>query len=89
MTQHLLPGEVRSVENDAHGHTADGTGNGNGHDPREDEETDSLPVYSLDGTVAKTDTDGGTSDAHGGGDGERVLREDQDGERSTHFHGAT
>lgn len=81
--------EVGSVEDDSHGQTTDGTGDGDGHDPGEDEETDSLPVDGLDGAVAETDTDGGTSDAHGGRDGERVLREDQDGESSTHLHGAT
>ena len=58
--------EVRSVEDDAHGQTTDGTSDGDGHDPGEDEETNSLPVDSLDCSVAKTDTNGGTSDAHGG-----------------------
>jgi hypothetical protein len=80
---------VRGVENDGHGDTADGSGDGDGHDPGEDKETDSLPVDGLDGAVAETDTDGGSGNAHGGGDGERVLREDQDGESGTHFHGAT
>jgi hypothetical protein len=88
-TQSLFLSEMRSVEDDTHGQTTNGTGNGDGHDPREDKETDSLPVDGLEGTVAETDSDGGTSDAHGGGDGERVLREDQDGESGTHFHGAT
>jgi hypothetical protein len=81
--------KVRSVEDNAHGKTTDGTGDGDGHDPREDKETNTLPVDSLDGTVAETDTDGGTSDAHGRRYRERVLREDEDGEGSTHFHGAT
>jgi hypothetical protein len=80
---------VRSVKDDTHGETTDGTSDRDGHDPGKDEETNSLPVNGLDGTVAETDTDGGTSDAHGGRDGERVLREDQDSESSTHFHGAT
>lgn len=81
--------EVRSVEDDAHGQTTNGASDGNGHDPREDEETNSLPVDSLDGSVAETDTNGGTGDAHGGGDGERVLGEDQDSKGGTHFHRAT
>jgi hypothetical protein len=88
-TSTLLPGKVGRVEDDAHGYTADGAGNGDGHDPGEDEETDSLPVDGFDSAVAKTDTNGGASDAHGGRDGERVLREDEHGERGTHFHGAT
>jgi hypothetical protein len=78
-----------SVEDDGHGNTTDGSSDGDGHDPREDEETDSLPVDGLDGAIAETDTDGGTGDAHGGGDGEGVLRKDEDGKRGTHFHGAT
>jgi hypothetical protein len=81
--------EVGSVEDDGHGDTTDGTGNGDGHDPGEDKESDSLPVDGLDGAVAETDTDGGTSNAHGCRDGKRVLREDQDSERGTHLHGAT
>jgi hypothetical protein len=80
---------VRSVEDNAHSKTTNGAGDGNGHDPGEDKETNTLPVDSLDGTVAETDTDGGTGDAHGRRDGERVLREDEDGERGTHLHGAT
>jgi hypothetical protein len=80
---------VRSVEDDSHGDTTDGTGDGDGHDPGEDKQTNTLPVNSLDGTVAETDTNSSTSDAHGGGNGERVLREDQDGKSSTHLHRAT
>jgi hypothetical protein len=80
---------VRSVEDDGHGETTDGTGDRDGHDPGEGKETNSLPVDSLVSSVAKTDTNSGTSDAHRGGDGERVLREDQDSERGTHFHRAT
>lgn len=61
-----LRGEVRRVEEQPHEDTTDGSSNGDSHDPGEDEETDSLPVHGLDGTVAETNTDGGTSDAHGG-----------------------
>jgi hypothetical protein len=80
---------VRGVEDDSHGETTNGTSDGDGHDPGEDEETNTLPVDGLDSSVAETDTDGGTSDTHGGRDRERVLREDQDGESGTHFHRAT
>jgi hypothetical protein len=80
---------VRSVEDDSHGETTNSTGDGDGHDPGEDKETNSLPVDSLDGTVAETDTNGGTSDTHGGRDGQGVLREDQDGKSGTHLHRAT
>jgi hypothetical protein len=81
--------EVRGVENDSHGETTNGTGDGDGHDPGEGEETNSLPVNSFDGSVAETDTDGGTGNTHGGRHGEGVLREDQDGESGTHLHRTT
>lgn len=81
--------EVRGVENDTHGETANGTSDGDGHNPGEDEKTNSLPVDSLHSSVAETDTHGGTSDAHGGRDGQRVLGEDQDSESSTHLHRTT
>lgn len=80
---------MRSVEDDTHGQTTDGTGDGDRHDPGEDEKTNSLPVDGLDGSIAETDTDGSTGNAHGGRDRKGVLREDQDSERGTHFHGAT
>ena len=81
--------KVRSVKEQTHEHTADCTGNGDGHDPGENKQADSLPVDSLDGTVAETDTNGGASNAHGGGDGERVLGEDEHGDGGTHLHGRT
>ncbi len=81
--------EVRSVEQETHQAATDETGNRDGHDPGEDEETNSLPVDSLEGTVAETNTDGGTSDTHGGGDGKRVLREDKNGNGGTHLHGGS
>ena len=85
----LFHAEVRGVEEDAHEDTAEGAGNGDGHDPGDQQEGDSLEVDGLEGAVAETDADGGTGDAHGGGDGEGVLREDQDGDGGTHLHGAT
>lgn len=55
---------MRSVENESHENTTKGSGNGDGHDPRKDQETDSLPVDGLVGTVAKSDSDSGTGDTH-------------------------
>lgn len=78
-----------SVEEQTHYHTTEGTGNGNGHDPGEQQESNSLEVDGFEGAVAETNANGGTSDAHGGGNGQRVLREDEDGNGSTHLHGAT
>jgi hypothetical protein len=80
-------GEVRGVEQDGHHAATNEAGNGDGHDPGEDQEADSRPVDGLVGTVAQTDTDGGTSDAHGRRDGQLELREEQDGDGGTHLHG--
>jgi hypothetical protein len=78
---------VRSIEKKTHENTAKGASDGDGGDPRKHEETNSLPVDSLEGTVAETDTYSGTSNAHGGGDWKRVLGEDENSDGSTHFHG--
>jgi len=78
--------EVRGVEDNAHEHATDGTGNRDGHDPGEHKKGDSLEVDSLEGAVAETDTNSGTSNAHGGGHGKRVLREEKHGDSSTHLH---
>ena len=55
--------------------------------PGEEKETDSLPVDSLQGAVAQTNTHCCTSDAHGRGNWELVLREDKNSTGSTHLHG--
>jgi hypothetical protein len=81
--------EVRGVESKSHEASTDKTGDGDGHDPREDEQENSLPVNSLEAAVAKTDTDGGTGDTHGGRDRELVLGEDKNGDSGTHLHGGT
>lgn len=79
---------MRGVEEKAHKDTTKGASNGDGGNPRQHQETDSLEVDGLESTVAKTDTDGGTSDAHGGRDGKRVLGEDEDSDGSAHLHRA-
>ena len=81
--------EVRSIEEETHENSAEGTGDWDGHDPGEEKETDSLEVDSLQGTVAETDTNSGTSDTHRGGDWEGVLREDEDGDSGAHLHRGT
>lgn len=78
---------MRSVEEEGSQAAANKSGNGNRHDPREDEEADSLPVDSLESAVAETNTDGGAGNAHGSRDGKLVLGEDKDSDGSTHFHG--
>jgi hypothetical protein len=80
---------VRSVDSQAHKTASNETGNGDGHDPREEQEEESLPVNGPEGAVAETNADSRASDAHRGRDGERVLREDENGNSSTHLHGRT
>ena len=80
---------ARGVEEQTHGDTTDEASNGDGHDPGEEQETHTLPVDSLEGTVAQTDTDGGTGDAHRGGHWQLVLGEDEDGDGGAHLHGRT
>lgn len=79
--------KVRSVEHKTHQAATDETGDRDGEEPRDDEQANTLPVDSLKGAVAETDTDSGASNAHGGRDGEGVLREDEDGDGGAHLHG--
>lgn len=46
-----------------------------------------MPIHSLQGSVAKTNTNSGTGDAHGRRYRKRELREDENGDGGTHFHG--
>ncbi len=85
----FLTGEVGGVEEDSHQAATDETGNGDGHEPGENHEEDRLPVDSLGASVAQTDTDGGTSNAHGRENGKGLLGEDEDGDGGTHLHGRT
>ena len=80
---------MRGVEDETHEDTAEGTSNGDGHDPGKQQEANSLEVDCLDSSVAKTDANGGASNAHGSGDRERVLREEKDGDSGAHLHRAT
>jgi hypothetical protein len=77
---------VRRVEDDTHQQSTQETGNRDGHDPSESQETNSVEVDRLEGPVTETDTDGSTGDAHRRGDGKRVLREDEDSQSGTHLH---
>lgn len=80
---------MRSIEEQTHQATGQSSGNGNGHDPSKQQKSDTLEVDCPEGTIAETHANGGTGDTHGGRDGEGVLREDKDGNGSTHFHGGT
>lgn len=78
-----------SVEEETHGDTTDKTSDWNGHDPGEEQETNTLPVDGLEGTVHQTNTNGSTSNAHGCRDWKLVLGEDENGDGSSHLHGGT
>lgn len=80
--------EVRSVKEKTHQDTTEGTGDGDGHDPGEDQEANTLEVDGLESAVAEADTDGGSGDAHGGGYRQRELGENEDGDGGAHLHGA-
>lgn len=79
---------MRSIKEQAHNNAAEGAGDGNCKDPCEEQKTNSLEINCFQCTVAETDADGSTSDAHGGRDRERELRECKDGDGGTHLHGA-
>lgn len=79
--------KVGGVEDQAHENATERASNGDGHDPSNHKQSDTLEVDSLESAVAKTNTNGSSSDAHGCRDGQLVLREDQDSDGSAHLHG--
>jgi hypothetical protein len=82
-----LTEEMRGVNEQAHETPTNGASNRNSHDPSKQQETNTLPVNSLERAIAETDTDSSTGDTHGGRDRQRILREDEDGDGGAHFHG--
>lgn len=56
--------KVRSIKDQGHQDTSESTSDRNRSNPCNDEEAYSLKVDRLEGTVAKTDTDSGSRDAH-------------------------
>jgi hypothetical protein len=80
---------ARGVERDAHENATDETSDGDSHDPGEEQETDTLPVDSLEGTVTQADANSRASNAHGGRHWQLVLGEDENGDGGTHLHGGT
>lgn len=81
--------EMGSVKEDAHETTREGSGDRDGHDPAHENPSDSSPVGRADITVAKRNANGGTDDAHGGGDGDAKLSGQDDGDGRGEFHGET
>lgn len=81
--------KVGSIEEQTHQTSTESASDRDSHDPRKQQKTNTLEVNSLEGSVAETDANGGTSDTHRGRDREGVLREYKDSDGSTHFHGGT
>ncbi|KAJ6015964.1 hypothetical protein N7540_010555 [Penicillium herquei] len=77
-----LSGEVRGINEKTHQTFTNSASNGDGHNPGEQQEAETLEINSLQGTVAETAADGGTD-----GDGEGVLGEDEDGEGGAYLYG--
>lgn len=77
------------VKGNSHDDTSESSGNGDGHEPAEAQESNTLPVDCPVVAVAETDANSRTSDTHRRGDRERVLGEDEDGNGGAKFHGAT
>jgi hypothetical protein len=61
---------ARSVDDEPSKAAGGNTGNWEGNNPTHVDPGNHAPVNGAPGTGAKTDTDGGTGDALGGGDGE-------------------
>lgn len=80
---------MRSVEENTHQAPAKSGDNRDSSDPSNIDPTNGPPVGSPKVTVAKRDANGGTSDAHRGGDGDTELRGKDDGDRGRKFHGET
>jgi hypothetical protein len=80
--------EVRCVKEKTHQNTAKRASDRDCHDPRSNEQSDTLPVDCLVSAVAKSNADGGTGNAHRRRDGEGKLRKDEDGDGGAHFHAA-
>lgn len=52
------------VQEKTHNHTTKSAGDGDGGNPGDNQKPNSLEVDGLDGSVAESDTDSGTSNAH-------------------------
>ena len=56
--------KVRGIEDQAHDATTNKTSDRDGHDPGENQESNTLPIDSPEGAVAQTDAHSGAGDAH-------------------------
>lgn len=71
---------MRSVDDYAHQATRNDTGDREGNDPASIDPENHSPVDRLDITCAKTNTNGGTDNALGGGDGQGETGSQDDGD---------
>lgn len=80
---------MRRVERHNHEQTRDQTSTRQGDDPTAEDETDLLPVDSLEVEVAERNTNGGTSQTLCSGDGESEAGSEKDSDGGTELHGET
>ena len=78
--------EMGRVERHDHQKTRDETCTRQGNDPSREDESNLLPVHSLEIEVAERNTDSGTSQTLSGGDGESETRGEEYGDGSAQFH---
>lgn len=83
----LFVGPLRDVDGDAHHDTSDEASAGDSQAPTEENLAELLPVDGLQIPVDEGNTDNGTSDALGGGDGETKLGGEEDGDGGSKLHG--
>lgn len=77
---------VGSVKNDSGEATSHGTNGGDGEDPSGNDPSQSFPVERFDISVAKSNSESSSGDAHGRGDGKSVLRSEENGNGGSELH---
>jgi len=81
--------KVGSVEDDAHQAAGKRSNDWDSEDPTKEDPAKSAPVDRAQVTIAQRNTHGSTSNAHGSGYGETILRGKDNGDGSAKFHGET
>ena len=80
---------MRRIDEQSHQDSTQRARDGNRHDPRQQQQPDSLEVDGLERAIAQSHADGSARDAHGGRHRQRVLREDEHRDGGSHFHRTT
>lgn len=80
--------EVRRIQKQPHKHTTNRARNRDRHNPRRQQQANTLPVDRLVSAIAQTDTHSGAGNAHRRRDGEGELAENEHGDGGAHLHAA-